>query len=313
MTIAALNASIITADDLVYTTQGFYNMETDSKSWRNMNMSVMYDPKFPGMDPVYFYNGIPAQRFGGSALKFDFGGYYYYGSDYGNYVCPSQCETDDKYCSIPDLVLSFSPFESGSGWAKILGDNTNQFELNAYSAEIMRVNDGQWDPGFIGCATNTPGSYKYDNETKTGKLGHMEPTSSADFEANLMGTKPFKIQETYYECLPRPLTAFLDSVGVAQGNAGLYTGLLVTAIAMILGLAPAAWGWLKPSAENSTMDLTGLHLAKICAPDALDSFDAQKDAMMENLAKALAPALASELKAAKSGPKIRGTSLDAKA
>jgi len=74
-------------------------------------------------EPVYFYNGEAAQRLGNTAMNFKFGGYYYYGSDYGNYMCPNQCNTDDQACSVPDLVLSYGPFASGTGWNKLMGQN----------------------------------------------------------------------------------------------------------------------------------------------------------------------------------------------
>jgi hypothetical protein len=297
ITIAALNASIISQDDLVYTTHSYYDMTSDVKIWAR-NMSVMYDPKFPGMDPVYFYQGVPAQRIGDTPMQVQFQGYYY--EPEGGNTCPAQCSTDDLFCSIPDLFLKYSPF-GNEKWSAFLSSDENQFTVNAYSSEIMRVNEAQWDPGFIGCASNTKGSYKYNSETKTGKLGNMEPElGAAGFLANLKGTKPFKIEESYLTCFPTVFTALLDSIGVAQGNAGLYTGLLVSAIALLLGFAPKAWGWLKPGAEKSAEDLTSLHLALICDPDALQgNFEAQRVAILENLANALVPALVPALANAK--------------
>jgi hypothetical protein len=56
LTIAALSAGIIDKDDLVYATDEFYQFPNDDTvtSVSFDNRTLMYDPKYPDMSPIYY-------------------------------------------------------------------------------------------------------------------------------------------------------------------------------------------------------------------------------------------------------------------
>ena len=69
------------------------------------------------------------------------------------------------------------------------------------------------DVGNIGCAADTPGGES--------ALGNLD--LGADFLRILQrhDNKPFKLAETYFECVMKPRDAMLESIGIAQGTTAL--------------------------------------------------------------------------------------------
>jgi hypothetical protein len=155
-------------------------------------------------------NKVFQQRLGYTFWDVEFSGWYYAweGPEPGNkwnspatYTgpphCPAECETSSvgSYCNAPDFVFAFSNSEGGA------------FKVNLYGNELFTINFENLDPGHIGCATSTVGS--------RGELGYLEPSPPTAFVENL-NTKPFKLTEEYLACTAEPVTAFFDSVGIAQ-------------------------------------------------------------------------------------------------
>jgi hypothetical protein len=249
-TVAALNAGVIEGADLLTVSEKLYIYQTDDPAYADdgyVNMEVAFDPKFPDMAAILLDkttdpdNMVFQQRLGDTLWDVEFSGWYYAwsgpapGSKWDNpstYVgpsfCPASCETSGSYCNAPDFVFSFSQVGSDAA-----------FKINLYANELFTINIDNMDPGHIGCATSTVGSGL--------KLGQLQPTSPTAFASNL-DKKPFKLTEEYLACTPEPVTAFIDSVGIAQGNSALFVAITV---AMIMAIASYFPGLLKSSSVSN--------------------------------------------------------------
>jgi hypothetical protein len=235
--VAALNAGVIAGTDLLDVADQLYLYKGDDDGGSGddgyIDLKVSFDPKYPDMaqvllDTATVGNTKYQQRIGYSLWDVEFSGWLYdwQGSDAtsdkwdtptftGPFQCPAKCETTVKFCNTPDFVFSYSQVGSDSA-----------FKLNIYAAELFTMNLDNMDPGFFGCATNTVGS--------KGKLGHLDPVSTAAFASNL-NAQPFKLVEDYFACTPIPVTAFFDSLGIANGNAGLFVAVTVALMMFIAG------------------------------------------------------------------------------
>lgn len=266
-TVAALNAGIINAADLLDVSDRFYYFPDGDDEYVYVNFSTTFDPKYPDMSAIYYNNEDKAnsrkfvQRLGGSLWSVEISGWYYSwsgsgGNSFGDstftgpYTCSEQCSTDASYCSTPDYVFVYSGLDLNT-----YEDNGNSFSVNLYANEMFTINEGNMDPGRIGCATTTKGS--------DGKLGNMEPISAAAFQANLDAT-PFKLTEDYFACTPQPATAFFDSVGIAQGNSALFFTLVMAGFMFFASRA----GFVETSevndeviADNSKVLIEALQLS----------------------------------------------------
>ena len=253
-TIAALNSGVMNSSDLLEVTDMMYflspydyddDYEYDDNYYsyfyfgevthgENTNYTVAFDPKYPEMSAVYYSNEEKmksrkyVQRLGKTMWNVEYSGYYYDEAYYS--ICPEVCNgtysSMSGACSTPDYVFKYTELNSN-----------NTFGLNLYSSEMYTINMGNMDLGRIGCATTTDGS--------DGNLGRMEPKSAAEFQANF-NKNPFKLTENYYACTPEPADAFLDSVGIAQGNAALFLTLLMALISSCASIV----GFMKASAVS---------------------------------------------------------------
>ena len=219
MTVASLGAGVIDGTDLAEVNDQFYYFGT-TRNQTNINISVVFDPKFPDMQAILTVADVFFQRIGTSWWDVKFSGYYSSvvgpsNSTWndpgftGPFVCPASCNDEQLAgagCSSPDFILTYTELTGNAS-----------FMVNIYANEMYTINMGKMDPGSIGCSTGDKGSHH-------GKLGNLEPKSEKLFAKNI-AVYPFKITESYYTCTPGAVNAFFDSVGIAQGNAGLFGGI----------------------------------------------------------------------------------------
>mmetsp|Transcript_71756 Transcript_71756/g.144433 ORF Transcript_71756/g.144433 Transcript_71756/m.144433 type:complete len:178 (+) Transcript_71756:3-536(+) len=93
---------------------------------------------------------------------------------------------------------------------------------------MYTMNEGQLDPGGIGCATTTVGSQ--------GALGKLE--LSAAFSEILISGEPFKLAEVYFTCKPYVETTLIDQLGIASGNASLFYSIILVVMMWLAGKVP---------------------------------------------------------------------------
>jgi hypothetical protein len=105
------------------------------------------------------------------------------------------------------------------------------FRVSLYADQLDTLNQDNMDPGHIGCNTTTEGS--------GGILGLLEPESAEAFQNNIH-EKPFKLTEDYFACTPKPMTAFFEALGIAQGNATICFGLAVMCILFVANMTGVA-------------------------------------------------------------------------
>lgn len=198
--------------------------------------------------------------------------------------CPAGCSATAEFCSIPDFIFSWLPGPTG-GYSQIVA--------NVYSNEMFYLNKQQMDLGRIGCATTDTAS--------GGVLGNLEPTSLANFMARLTfggdGSdttatgSPFKLQESYYKCLPQGSTVFFEALGIGMGNAGLFYEVAVLMAVLILAAIP---GMMNLHVEESDVDQTGVLLAEVISlakKDETPKFDDDQKEMLASLHKAISVVL----------------------
>jgi hypothetical protein len=125
------------------------------------------------------------------------------------------------------------------------------FGMDAYTNEMYILNDAQLDPGRIACKTTQVGS--------KGKLGNLEPISSSDFLAALESSKPFKLAESYFFCYPNKVMTFVESFGIAQGNASMLFSFLLMCVILSL----SATKMLHVTVTQSYLDDTMMLLAEV--------------------------------------------------
>jgi len=277
-TVAALNEGVMSAEDLLEVSGNMYLFQTDDATeWDGkIGFIASFDPKFPDMAAVLVDNSTKSstkkfqQRIGYSLWNVKFSAWYYSweGTDgsskwedssfAGPFRCPDPCASSNRYCSTPDFVFEYS--QTG---------NDQAFKVNLYADELFTINRNNMDPGYIGCATSTIGS--------GGKLGLLEPESAAGFQKNLL-VKPFVLTEDYFACTPKPMTAFFEALGIAQGNATIFFGLVVMFILLVANVAGVANSALSDDdvAATSRKFAEALHFTKVTDQNSLMN-DAHKD------------------------------------
>jgi hypothetical protein len=270
-TVAALNAGVMSSDDLLEVSSNMYLFQTDDASgWDGkLGFIASFDPKFPDMAAVLVDNSTKSstkkfqQRIGYSLWDVSFSAWYYSwegtagnskwddSSFTGPFRCPGPCSSSNRYCSTPDFVFEYSQ-----------SDSDQAFKVNLYADELFTINQGNMDPGYIGCATSTVGS--------GGKLGLLEPESAAAFQKNLQ-VKPFILTEDYFACTPKPMTAFFEALGIAQGNATIFLGLVIMLILFVANLAGITNSALSDDdvAATSRKFAEALHFTKVADKNVL--------------------------------------------
>mmetsp|Transcript_15264 Transcript_15264/g.30608 ORF Transcript_15264/g.30608 Transcript_15264/m.30608 type:complete len:292 (-) Transcript_15264:91-966(-) len=171
------------------------------------------------------------------------------------HICPAMCETSSVYCSAPGFQIEYRHPTTGymADLYELYGfpQLESQFGFDAYTEEAYVLNDAKMDPGHIACKTTQPGS--------RGKLGFLQPITSSDFFVSIESTKPFKLAESYYFCYPDKIMTFVESFGIAQGNASIvFTFLLMSVI-----LSLSAGKLLHLTVTQNEMENTMMQLAEV--------------------------------------------------
>lgn len=225
-------------------------------------LTPMYDPKFSTMATLYLDNSSVAyQRLGNYAFAPTMQGYSYsettnFGTETNPYYhCPSACETASNPCSTPAFQFEFKPpvnatFQSNSPEKPFI-----QFGFSAFSDELYVINSAKMDPGRIACKTTQAGS--------KGKLGNLDPVSSAAFLSGMKSSKPFKLAESYFSCYPDPYFTFLDSVGIAHGNSSLFFSVLMNLAVIVLSAMKLYHVVSSEIVSESDIDSSSILLSEI--------------------------------------------------
>jgi len=252
---AAVNAGIISRNDLLIVSDTFYSFMTDDQ----MPVMTMYDPKFQ-MSSIYFDSTDVAMiRVGNTLLVPSFNGIAFaktasLGTQANPYqFCPAMCETSSTFCSGPAFIMEYRPPTNGymAELNALAGFQHLEFGFDAYADEVYVLNDAKMDPGRIGCKTTQAGS--------RGKLGNLEPIPFADVLKTMESSKPFKLAENYFFCSPNRNVVFIESIGIAQGNSNIICVFLV----MVTVLSLSAMGLLHSTVSQLDLDSTSILIAEI--------------------------------------------------
>jgi len=234
ITAAALNAGIVTKNDLDEVADSYFTFTTDD----DVPIIPMYDPKFQSMSPLYLDStDAVVQRLGNYCFNVTFDGILYAETKVlsadpnPSMTCPLYCDSYEKFCSAPAFQFEFTPPTSGviSNLNAVNSNPLMFLGLVAYSNELYVLNEAKMDPGMIGCKSTQTGSNQY--------LGKLAPVSSANFLAALQSIKPFKLAENYFFCYPEKLGVFVNSIGIANGNTSLLFSVVMGLVVFMLGSA----------------------------------------------------------------------------
>ena len=226
----------------------YFYYDTEGAS-ADMSIGMYFDLKYPNMDPIYIDSfGNAALRLGDALLTVDYGGWFWDMGDLGitttnitgspqDSFCPTFCELDGAsrfgaynrhYCSTPSFFFYFHTERTSPVWGSWY-QSENGMYITPHSEEPVFMNNAM-EIGEIGCAVSTPGG--------GGKLGYLELTDDFLQNAQSHDNKPFKLAETYYECVMTDRDAFIESAGIANGTAGLASGIFIALLILMVANTP---------------------------------------------------------------------------
>jgi hypothetical protein len=197
----------------------------------------------------------------------------HYGYESGSKDVYCDCTTTYQYCNVFDLMTGFiyradKKFVSanlalkdqwkilrealngnGTTLNKKLGTKYRVYAVNTYDSDNQNVNNYLYQLGGAHCR---------DTFSMT-KKGYQ----------NALATPPVKLTQDFYECLPTPQDAALQSLGIAQGNATLFSGVALTMILMAasyFGLSKAVAITFSDDEKAETLDALAYELRLIDNP-----------------------------------------------